>query len=246
MKLSVLAVFLCLIASAAFAMTLEEVARLSELKTSDEIILSLIRKDPVSTTITTKEVLYLKQHHVSDRIIEYLVSDKGPKKDEVAGQKASPDRMPENMRVYYKTNKQGKRVKVVTNLDENGKRMGGPVPPEPPAPPVPTYSEAPREIYVTVKHEYPEQPAPESEAVEPDYPVGIPLNEPGYYPGYAPYYPLGGYPSRFHRPCCHGNGFQPQTPQTYVVRPPRIQRPPVSRQPLHPAQSMSAGVRMRP
>lgn len=180
---SLLAVLLLLFfAAVSYALTVEEIARLSKLKTSDDLLIQIIQKDKLAKPLSSKDILFLKEQGVSDRVIGYLV--------ETSGAKQKGDYMAENLRVAYATDKKGKQHRVVTNMDEKGNRLGPELSPEAKQETVQYQSpEPPREVYVILKDEsdrgtndYEEdysEPAP--------YQSGIPLYN-GYYPGYSPYF----------------------------------------------------------
>lgn len=216
------------LASTCYAMTVDDIVKLTKLKTTDKIIISLLEKDPLRTPVTTKEVLYLKQNKVSDAVIDYLLQTTDRKDQVLPKQEGQSTQVSENLRTYYTTNKKGKRVRVVTNLDEKGRRMGKPIP-------LDAYreekeyervEEAPREIVVTVRHEEPVRPEPDEYPEPPTN--GIPLDYvygSSYYP-YSPFFqtPILT-PNCPPRPCCpqgkHVNRFQVRQPvqRTPVVRP---------------------------
>lgn len=116
-------------------MTVDEVIQLSKLKTGDDLIIQIIQTSNLDRPTTPSDVIHLKQEGVSDRVIEVMLARN-------AGD--------QNVRSYTVTNKKGKTVNVFTNVDENGKRMGGPAPEPAPVFPIP---EAPRETTVVVKRE---------------------------------------------------------------------------------------------
>jgi hypothetical protein len=178
---------LAFFASAAYAaVSLEDIVKLSKANTSDEVILQLIQKEGLAKPVTSKEIVYLKQQGVSDRVIQYLMKVSAAEKSESSQ---------ENMRSYYTTTKSGKRILIVTNLDENGKRMGGEIPPDPAPAQAPevVYERQPQEIRVVVENdsryedrypvEYPEYV--DDRYVMPGYPSYYPYPE-----AYVPYYPL--------------------------------------------------------
>lgn len=220
------------------ATTRDELAKLAQLKTSDDFMIQLLQKSPLEKPLTSEDVVFLKEHGVSEQVINYLWSQN------------SQD-IGNNLRVYETTNKKGKTIQVVTNLDENGKRIGPPAPPpmEPIAYPEP---EPPKEIHVVVENVAP--PAPEEPEYQPqDYPYGIPLDYVsgnygygygyGYGNGFYPGYP--GYPC-MHRNCGGGNGHR-QGPGRGVdvrYRPPQI--PPRTPYVSKPVHGSSAGAMRRP
>jgi hypothetical protein len=187
-----LAVLFLLLASFVYAsVSLDDIVKLSKLKTSDEVILQMIQKEGLSKPVSAKDIIFLKQQGVSERVIQYLV-----KLSDTAAQKVPPQQgksvyLDENMRAYYTTSKSGKKIRVVTNLDEKGKRMGGELPPdpEPQEQKVVRYERPPQEIRVVV-----EDSRRDDGYDEPDYPeyVDDQYVTPGF-PLYSPYYPSPSY-----------------------------------------------------
>jgi len=185
-------VLFLLLASFAYAtVSLDDIVKLSKLKTSDEVILQMIQKEGLSKPVNFNDVLFLKQQGVSDRVIQYLVklSDSTPQK--VPAEQGKSVYINENLRAYETTTKSGKRIRVVTNLDEKGKRMGGELPPdpEPQEQNIVRYERPPQEIRVVV-----EDSRRDDDYNQPDYPeyVDDPYITPGY-PLYSPYYPIPSY-----------------------------------------------------
>jgi hypothetical protein len=184
--------------------TLQQIVKLSKLKTSDDVIIQLIQKEGLETMVASKDVIYLKEQGVSDRVISYLMKISSEKREKLPPQESESDYLSENLRTYYTTTKSGKKVKVVTNLDENGKRMGGELPPEtePPVAEQAYGSSEPKEVYVIVKSD--ESEKPRDYDVEYSQPVpngGVPIyNTYPLYPGiYYPYYPFYPHKSFKHR-----------------------------------------------
>jgi hypothetical protein len=188
---------LLLVASFAYAaVSLDDIVKLSKLKTSDEVILKLVQKEGLNKPVTSKDVVFLKQQGVSDRVIQYLVKLSDTEAQKLPPQQGKSVYIDENMRAYYTTTKSGKRIRVVTNLDESGKRMGGELPPDPEPPqeqPMARYERPPQEIRVVV-----EDPRREEDYAEPEYPEyvddryvmpGYPLYSPYFSTPYYPYYP---------------------------------------------------------
>jgi hypothetical protein len=248
-----------LLASFCFAsVSMDEIIKLSELKTSDDVILQLIQKEGLDKPVTSNDVVYLKQHGVSDRVVKYMMKLNGKEATvQLPPQEGEATQLSENMRSYYTTGKNGKKIRVVTNLDKTGKRMGGEVLPEPePAPR--EQQKAPQEVRVIVENEprqyddyaRPEPQYPEEEYVDDKYlpPSAFPPDYLQYYPSYAPYY----YPYQNYRP--HRNQFDPnqanwrydqhldrQRPQQQLDR----QRPQQSQRPgrVSPGPGGAGGVR---
>jgi hypothetical protein len=183
--------------------------------------------------------VYLKEQGVSDRVVQYMLKVSKADMHSLPPQESKSTQLEGNMRSYYTTGKDGKKVLVVTNLDENGKRMGGEVPPPPvEAVPQETKQKAPQEVRVIVenaeqpsgydyRNEYPE---------EPDY-VDDRYNPPSYYaPGYPayPYYGAGSYysPYLYDYPYRHNKSYRPVDPNQpqwrydqHLNRPQPTQRP---------------------
>jgi len=195
MKIILPLLILLFFVSLASAITVEQIGKLAKLHTSDEVILQAIQKSKLDHPLTSKDIVYLKEQGVSDRVLSALMD----KKDEKY-------QTEDAWRVYHTTDKKGKRVTVVTNLDENGHRMGGEVPAEEyvAEPAQKESSLFPKEIHVTIENTPSERPVDDNYEEEPP-PPGIPLynnfNYPSYYP-MVPIYGDGSY-SRF-RNCCRG------------------------------------------
>ena len=133
------------------AMSVEEIGKLSELKTNDELTLQLIEKDGLDAPLTTADVIYLREHGASERVIQYLLKlSESPRAEKQPAMQGESTRISENLRAYTTMTKSGKKVRVVTNLDENGQRMGAPVPPPPPEQVAQPEPPPPQEVRVTV------------------------------------------------------------------------------------------------
>ncbi|HEY4490419.1 MAG TPA: hypothetical protein VI958_00415, partial [Acidobacteriota bacterium] len=211
MKPFLVALLLLSLISICDAVSLQQVVKLSKLKTSDDVIIKLLQKEGLDKPVTSKDVVYLKEQGVSDRVIAYVMKISSEKPEKLPQQEGKSAYISENLRTYQTTTKSGKKVTVVTNLDEKGKRMGGELPPESAGSAIePAYPEKePREVYVIVKSE---EPAPRDYEVEyaPPYPSnGIPLYD-TYYPSYpvpyAPFFPFDSF--KRHRP----RNISPQLP----------------------------------
>ena len=189
--------FLSLVSVCDAAVSLQQVVKLSKLKTSDDVIIQLIQKEGLEKPITSRDVVYLKEQGVSDRVIAYLMKISAEKPE------GKSTYLSKNLRTYYTTTKDGKKVKVVTNLDENGKRIGGALPPEERMEPEPAYQTSePKEVYVIVRTEEPQQRRDYEVEYAPPIPArGIPLYN-TYYPSYpTPYFPYYPYSTFYkHRP----------------------------------------------
>jgi len=234
----VLAVILLLFFTiSVYALSVEEIARLSKLKTSDDLLIQIIQKDKPAKPLSSRDILFLKEQGVSDRVISYLIQTSGTKQKE--------DYIAENLRVVYTTDKKGKQHRVVTNMDEKGKRLGPELPPEAKQEVVQYQApEPPREVYVILKDESDRR----SDDYEDEYSEpppdqnGIPLYD-GYYPGYSPYFVPYYFPHNF-RGSKHRNNLN-QPDWRFKARPPKTRtsasRPPMTR---HSAsRASSAGTR---
>ena len=206
MKIPAVCLLLLFVSIAYATVSLDDVVKLSKANTSDDVILQLIQKEGLQRPVTSKDIVYLKQQGVSDRVIQYLM------KISAKSEQVNTDK---NLREYYATTKDGKQVKVVTNMDEYGNRMGGEVPPDPE--PVQqkqqAYEAPPKEIRVVLENEslgadrypdeyrdYPEYPEYVDDRYSmPEWPTYYPYGG-GYYP-YSPYYfPRHGRNGNFHQP----------------------------------------------
>jgi hypothetical protein len=172
---------------------------LGQLNTADDLILEIIYEEGVDRPIDAKDVIYLKEHGLSEKIISYLWKQSFQDKEFLPPQEGESTIVGENLRSYPSTDKFGKKTMVLTNLDEEGRRMG---PPPPPAPergyePELTYVVQPlQENYYPVRSQSPAWA--QMQTVQPSS-VTIPF----YNSGYAPFYPIFSfYPSPiFNRHC---------------------------------------------
>jgi hypothetical protein len=202
---------LCLLVSISpsWAIQLEEIVRLTEMKTSDEIILQLLSQNRLDKPLTTSDVLYLKEKGVSDQVITSLLTEASADKYNLPPQEGESYWLNATTRYYYTIGEDGNKRMVVTNLDEQGNPMGPPPPPRP-EPAQYTY-EAPQEAYAPLPSVQPQlQPAyGQTYAPQMSYPADF-----SYYPAptiYTPYYnpfpfyALGFQKSKFHS--SFGSGF---------------------------------------
>jgi hypothetical protein len=219
MKPFIAGLVVLLFASFSFAaVSTDEIVKLSKLKTSDEVILQLIQKEGLSKPITSSDVVYLKEQGVSDRVIQYMLKLSKPAQvNSLPAQETKSTQLDNNMRSYYTTGKNGQKVLVVTNLDENGKRMGGEVPPDlEPAPQQTQQKPIPQEVRVVVENPQPQPSSeyyPEQEYPEPEY-VDDRYNPPSYYPPAYPYYGAGSFysPNYYEYPYQHNKNYRPMDP----------------------------------
>jgi hypothetical protein len=205
MKLSCLLLLFLTITSFSYATTLEEIAKLSQLNTSDDLIIQLIQESPLKISIGAADVIFLKEQGVSEQVISYIWTATKSEKEILPPQEGESIWLGEGVRAYYVSTDDGQKKIVITNLDENGMRMG-PLPPVPSAEPVytaptqatapPAQYEIPREIYVTVRNEAASQYNGQSYNSYPSasYSNGY-YSSANYYPGfynvpfyYSPYY----------------------------------------------------------
>lgn len=242
MKVLLPLLLLVLAAGVSLAMSVEEIGKLSDLRTSDELMLQLIETNGLDAPLTTADVIYLREHGASERVIQYLLKlSESPRAEKQPAVQEESSRISENLRAYTTTTKSGKKVRVVTNLDENGQRMGAPIPPPPPeevAAPVPP---PPQEVRVTVTDDRMQG----RDVYEDDYgydqepqPAGIPLYGGGY--GYYPYSSWYGYPYSMVQGGMRGHQFPQSNPgwrprPSQPVAPPRYVSPPNANPPARTA-----------
>lgn len=184
MKYFVFLCFMVLLPSFAVCITVEELGRLAELKTSDDLILQIIEKEKLQKPINADDVIYLKERGLSESIIDYLWKQSFNVDKFLPPQEGESKMIGENLRQYEGRDANGKKIVILTNLDENGRRMGPPPPPRPeiPSQPEPVYyPEPPAEIYIPT-----EMAAPVS--YEEEFPEHYPASFPSIYD--AGYYPL--------------------------------------------------------
>lgn len=143
-------------ASSVSAITVEEIARLSVLKTSDDIILQLVRQNPPEKPLSPAQIIYLRENGVSETIVSALLQDASQGHPEILPKQDGESHWIDgSARYYYTTTADGQKKMVVTNLDENGRPMGPPPPPrlepveqiEPP----PRAYQTPQEVHVVVE-----------------------------------------------------------------------------------------------
>jgi hypothetical protein len=179
--------------------TLDDIVKLSKAQTKDDVIFQLIQKEGLAKPVTSRDIIYLKQQGVSDPVIQYLLKLSAENQSSLADK---------NLRSYYTAAKNGKRIRVVTNLDENGKRMGGPVPPDPAPEPEArvVYDRPPQEIRIVVENQSSREARYEEEYPEyVDDRYSMP-EFPAYYPYSSSYYPYYPYIPKSH----HGKGNHPR------------------------------------
>lgn len=156
MKIPLVLLLFLLGVSAASAITPEEIIRLIQLKTSQDVIVQLLYSSTLQEPLTPLQVIELKKNGASERILSVLLSRSGLPPDTLPRQESESYWVNESARYYYTTTKDGERRVVVTNLDEKGNRMGPPPPPrrkqpEPDLRPDPSTYQIPPEIHVTLE-----------------------------------------------------------------------------------------------
>ncbi|MCI0415739.1 hypothetical protein L0222_23440 [bacterium] len=198
MKTVVFILTLLLVSTFAQAVSVEQIGKLSELKTKDDLILELVQREGLDRPLTAEDVIFLREKGANERVIEYLLNLSPRASSVVPKQEGESVWIEKNLRAYRTRDKRGKPIVVVTNLDENGKRMGPPPPPTPEETHVAPEELRPvQEVLVTVRHQEP-QPYEEEYVEEPEYVnSGIPLY-PSYYPSYYPYVNQNPYPGKLH------------------------------------------------
>jgi hypothetical protein len=183
---------LFLLSTFAQAVTVEQIAKLAELQTKDELILQMVQREGLDRPLTTDDVIMLREKGVSEGVIDYLLKLSNTTSAIPQKQEGESVWIDKNIRAYHARDKKGKPILVVTNLDEKGKRMGPPPPPTPEVLYVPEEQPKPvQEVHVTVTHEQPEAPPYDEEyQEEPQSPYYDSYYPAGYYPGgYYPYDP---------------------------------------------------------
>ena len=187
---------LFLLSTFAQAVSVEQIAKLAELQTKDELILQMVQREGLDHPLTTDDVIMLREKGVSESVIDYLLKLSSTTNAVSQKQEGESVWIDKNLRAYHSRDKKGKPILVVTNLDEKGKRMGPPPPPTPEVLYVPEEQPKPvQEVHVTVRHEQPEPPYDEEYFEEPPSPYYDSYYPGGYYPGgYYPYDP-GLYPA---------------------------------------------------
>jgi hypothetical protein len=190
MKTFIFILSLFLICNFAQAVTVEQIAKLVELQTKDELILQMVQREGLDRPLTTDDVIMLREKGVSEKVIDYLLKLSSTSNTVQQKQEGDSVWLDKNLRAYHSRDKKGKPILVVTNLDEKGKRMGPPPPPTPEIVYVPEEQpKPPQEVHVTVTHEQPEPPYDEY-LEEPPSPYYDSYYPGGYYPGgYYPYDP---------------------------------------------------------
>jgi hypothetical protein len=204
MKILLVMLSLFLLSTFAQAVTVEQIAKLAELQTKDELILQMVEREGLDRSLTSDDVIMLREKGVSERVIDYLLklsTTASPTPQKQEGESVWIDK---NIRAYHSRDKKGKAILVVTNLDEKGKRMGPPPPPTPEVLYVPEEQPKPiQEVHVTVTHEQ-----PEAAPYDDEYPEDQPS------PYYDSYYPAGYYPG----------GYYPYDPSLYPSSHPNFDR----------------------
>jgi len=179
--------------------SVEEVGRLAELQAAEDFILQIIQTEEIDRPLTAKDVIYLKERGLSEKVIDYLWKQSFQEKEFLPPQEGESTMIDESLRSYNSTDKSGNKILVLTNLDENGRRMGPPPPPKPelepqPAPQLAFVPQQPQEIYGTVRHEEPAWASQEEDVrgyqAQP-FGAGFPTYSNGYYPFYSfSYFPV--------------------------------------------------------
>jgi hypothetical protein len=189
MKAALVLCFLLAVSSVE-AVTVEQIGKLAELKTQDDLILELVQREGLDQPLTAEDVIVLREKGVSERVIHYLINLTPRQTEIMSKQEGESVYISKNIRAFTTRDKKGKPILMVTNLDEQGKRMGPPPPPNPEPEPYRETEPQPREVIVTVRHEEPEPYVDDPEYMEdPYYDPGIPLY-PAYGGGFYPYYPV--------------------------------------------------------
>jgi len=117
-------------------LTIDQVIALLEAKVGEKVILRQIDATGTRLTMTVETLLSLKAAGASDALLEALQGGIAPAApapiiSDAAARPAMEGREGEHpFRVFLMEDDEGGRVVHITNLDENGKRIGGELPPD--------------------------------------------------------------------------------------------------------------------
>ena len=181
-------VFFILIPVAGMCISVDDLGRLAELGTADDLVFQIIEKEGMNRSINAKDVIYLKERGLSDRVIDYLWKQSFQDKEFLPPQEGESKMIDESLRTYEGIDRAGNKIVVLTNLDEEGRRMGPPPPPKPdpePQPQVIYTQQPPQQIYVEARPQGPAWASQEQDAqrYQPSS-IGI-TDYYGYYPFYS-------------------------------------------------------------
>jgi hypothetical protein len=180
-------VFFMFVPLVGLCVSVEDIGRLAELETTDDLILQIIDKEGVNRPLNAKDVIYLKERGLSEGVIDYLWRQSYQDKGFLPPQEGESKMIGESLRTYSSIDKAGNKIVVLTNLDEDGRRMGPPPPPrmEPEAQPQVFYSEPPAQpIYVDARPPGPAW-AFQEEDMQSYLPAPLPFSD---YGGYYPFF----------------------------------------------------------
>jgi hypothetical protein len=110
-------------ASTPSPLTLDDVVSLLNAKVGASIILRQASSSGISFTMGVREILAMKSAGADDALIEALISRSSRKGDAASSESADAS----SFRIYKETSEDGEEVLHITNLDEQGRRIGGEV-----------------------------------------------------------------------------------------------------------------------
>ena len=69
---------MCLLSTFAQAVSVEQIVKLAELQTKDELILQMVEREGLDRPLTTDDVIMLREKGASERVIDYLLKLSSP------------------------------------------------------------------------------------------------------------------------------------------------------------------------
>ena len=214
-------------------LTLNEVVSLLEAGVGETVILKQMKAGRTRLIMTVDALLKLKAAGASDAFMEAILdtaepaeteASPGPSVERAASTyEPAPEGAP-NFRIYTMADPNGAEVIHITNLDENGVRIGGELKdpsrpnvlaPSQEPPPAYDYATRPEEDPPVIVNVYP--PAAPQETYREDPRYGLHSGElypVGVFPGYYPYNP--GFTPRIRT----GHGYRGSYPNVYHYSPP--------------------------
>ena len=204
-------------AAKAAPLTIDQVIALLEAKVGEKVILRQIEATGTRLTMTVDTLLSLKGAGASDALLEALQEETSPWQEAQDAGAAAASESPAHgivdgehpFRVFLMEDDAGGRVVHITNLDENGKRIGGELPEDhrasrnvmaPGEQPHPSYEpQASRDagaygggsgtqpVIVNVYNNTPDQASDGTALIGGSEPIGGAYIQTGVYPGYFNY-----------------------------------------------------------
>lgn len=109
------------IASAPAPLSLDDVVSLLNAKVGTSIILRQVSSSGITFTMGVHEILAMKNAGADDALIEALIGRSSQMRDAASSESADSS----SFRIYKETSEDGEEVLHITNLDEQGRRIGG-------------------------------------------------------------------------------------------------------------------------